>query len=126
MQKTVSLLTVEAECYPVSEMAIKVLYLRNLLENMGSMPAPNTQVYEDNTTCIKWGKHVIGRRELAKHIDICKHFAHETIQNHRMRLVKVDTSNQFADISTKPLQLQQFLYGPSRLSRVGCPSQGGL
>jgi hypothetical protein len=40
------------------------------------------------------GNHVICGRELAKHIDIHKH---ETIQNHKMRLVKVDTSNQLAD-----------------------------
>ncbi len=64
------------------------------------MPAPDTQVYEDNTTCID---HVIGKRERAKHIDICKHFAHETIHNRKMHLIKVDTSNQLADIFTKPL-----------------------
>jgi hypothetical protein len=55
---------------------------------------------EDNTACIEWGNHVIGGRERAKHIDIRKHFARETIQNRKMRLVKVDTSNQLADILT--------------------------
>ncbi len=62
-------------------MAFEVLYLRNLLENMRFMPAPDTPVYEDNTACIEWGNHVIGGREQAKHIDLSKHFAHETIQN---------------------------------------------
>ena len=52
---------------------------------------------------------MIGGREQAKHIDIRKHFVHETIQNRKMRLIKVDTSSQLADIFTKPLQLQQFL-----------------
>ncbi len=52
---------------------------------------------------------MIGGRERAKRIDIRKYFAHETIQNRKMRLVKVDTSNQHADIFTKPLQLPQFL-----------------
>ncbi len=60
---------------------------------------------------------MIGGRKRAKHIDIRKHFAHETIQNRHMRLIKVDTSNsspifspsQLADIFTKPLQLPQFL-----------------
>ena len=93
-----------------------MLYLRNLLENIGFMQAPrrtrqwaDTPVYEDNTACIEWGNHVIGGRERAKHIDIRKHFAHETIQNRKLRLAKVDTSNQLADILPKPLQLQQFL-----------------
>ncbi len=44
MQKTVSLSTAGAEYHSASEMAFEVLYLRNLLENMGFMPAPDTQV----------------------------------------------------------------------------------
>ncbi len=105
MQKTVSLSTAEAEYYSASEMAIEVLYPRNLLENMGFMPAPDTPVYEDNTACIEWENHVIGGRERAKHIEIRKHFVHETIQN----LVKIFTCSQLADVFTEPLPLLRFL-----------------
>ena len=66
-------------------------------------------MYEDNTACIEWGNHVIGGRERAKHIDIREHFAHEVIQRQEMRLIKVDTSLQLADIFTKPLPYPQFL-----------------
>ena len=66
-------------------------------------------MYEDNTACIEWGNHVIGGRERAKHIDIRKNFAHETIQNRQMRLIKEETSSQHADIFMKPLHLQQFI-----------------
>ena len=90
-------------------MAIEMLYLRNLLANMGFEQAPATPVCEDNAACIEWGNHVIGGRGRAKHIDIRKHFAHETIQNRQMRLIKAETSSQLADIFTKPLQLQQFI-----------------
>ena len=90
-------------------MAIKALYLRNLLANMGFEQALDTPVHEDNAGCIEWGNHVIGGREQAKHIDIRKHFAQTTIQNRQMRLIKVETSSQLADIFTKPLQLQQFI-----------------
>ena len=108
MQKSVSLSTAEAEYYAASEMAIEVMYLHSLLANMGFAEQPNTPVYEDNTACIEWGNHVIGGRERAKHIDIRKHFAHEVIQNQEMRLIKVDTSLQLADIFTKPLPYPQF------------------
>ena len=90
-------------------MAIEVLYLCNLLENMGFEQAPDTPVYEDNVACIEWGNHVIGGRERAKHIYIRTHFAHKTIQNRQMRLIKVETSSQLADIFTKQPQLQQFI-----------------
>ena len=116
MQKSVSLSTAEAEYYAASEMAIKVLYLHNLLANMGFAEQPNTPVYEDNTACIKWGNHVIGGRERAKHIDIRKHFAHEVIQIQEMRLIKVDTSNQLADIFTKPLPYPELHSFPTRRS----------
>jgi hypothetical protein len=109
MQKTVALSTAEAEYYAASEMAIKVIYLRNLLENMASPQAPDTPVYEDNTACIEWGNHVIGGRECAKHIALSKHFVHETIQNRMMRMTKIDTSKQIADIFTKPLAYAQFI-----------------
>ena len=91
-------------------MAIEIIYLRNLLANMGFPEKPKTPVYEDNTACIEWGNHVIGGRERAKHIAIRKHLAHEVlIQRQEMRLVKVDTSLQLADIFTKPLPYPQFL-----------------
>ena len=44
------------------------------------------------------GQHAIGGRERAKHIDIRKHFAHDVIQNGEMRLIKVATKYQLADI----------------------------
>ena len=75
MQNTVLLSTAEAEYYSASEMAIEGLYLRNLLDNMGFMPAPDTLKYEVKTACIKWGNHVINGRErakAAKRIDIRK------------------------------------------------------
>jgi hypothetical protein len=111
MQKTISLSTAEAGYYAASEMAIEVIYLRILpgLENMGFPQAPYTPVYEDNTAFIEWGNHVIGGRERAKHIDLRKHFSHETIQNRMMRLIKIDTSKQLADIFTKPLAYAQFV-----------------
>jgi hypothetical protein len=86
MQKTISLLTDEAE-----------------------YGQPDTPVYEDNSTCIEWGNHVIGGRERAKHIDLSMHFAHKTIQNWMMLLIKIDISKQLADIFTKPLAYAQFI-----------------
>jgi len=108
MQKTTALSTAEAEYYSASTAATEVIYLRNLLENMGLAQKSPTPVYEDNTACIEWGNHVIGGRERAKHIDIRKHFAHEVVQNGQMRLIHVATEAQLADIFTKPLHFPQW------------------
>ncbi len=66
-------------------------------------------MYEDNTTRLEWGNNVIGGRERTKQIDIRKHFAHEVFRNGEMKLIKVSTTPQLADILTKGLHLPQFL-----------------
>ena len=66
-------------------------------------------MYEDKTACIEWGNNVISGRERAKHIDIPKHFAHEVIQIGHMKLIRVSTTSQLADILTKQLHFPQYL-----------------
>ena len=62
--------TFEAEHYSASPGAVEVIYLRQLLLDMGFGPTSPTPVYEDNTACIEWTNNVIGARERARHIDI--------------------------------------------------------
>jgi hypothetical protein len=108
MQKTVALSSAEAEHYSASEMAIEIIYLHTLLGNMQLHLSDYTPVFEDNTACIEWANHVVGGRERAKHIVIPKHFAHEAVQNGHMRLYKIATEFQFANILTQALQAHQF------------------
>jgi hypothetical protein len=108
MQKTVALSTAEAEYYSASEMAVETIYLRGLLLNMRLPEDDDTPIFEDNAACIEWANHVMGGRERAKHIDIRKHFAHEAVQNGHMRLHKIATEYQLADLLTKPLNRRQF------------------
>ena len=63
--------------------AVEVIYLRQLLRDMGFGPTSPTPVYKDNTACIQWTNNVIGGRERAKHIDIRKHFKALRTKLHR-------------------------------------------
>ena len=104
-------LLAEAEYFSASEMPIETIYLRD-----------NTVVFEDNTACIAWTNRVIGGREPAKRIDIRKHFAHEAVQkdqNGHMRLYKIPTEYQLADLLTKSLQRGQFERNLSSLVASG-------
>ena len=60
--------------------------------------------YEDNMACIEWTNTMIFGRERAKHIDIRKHFAHEAAQIGHLRLKRISTDDQLADVFTKGLQ----------------------
>jgi len=110
LQKTIALSTAEAEYYAASIGAVEAIYLRSLLTNMGFPPDGCTPLYEDNNACIEWANNIIGGRERAKHIDLRKHFAHEKIQEGYIRMVRVDTAAQLADVPvfTKSLQPLQF------------------
>ena len=70
----------------VSDISKDIIHVRSLLRSMGFAQLEATTVHEDNT---EWGNNIIGGRERAKHIDIRKHFAHETIKNGHMILKKV-------------------------------------
>ena len=114
MQKTTALLTAEAEYYSALTAATEIIYLHQLLTDLGFPQHKYTQIYEDNTACIEWGNIIIGCQERAKHINIKKHFAHEAIQNSHMHLIQVPTTDQLADILTKGLihcQLQACMSG---------------
>jgi len=108
LQKTIALSTAEAEYYAASVGASETIYLRRLLENMGFTERSWTPLYEDNNACIEWANNMIGGRERAKHIDLRKHFAHEKIQEGHIRMLRVDTSEQLADVFTKSLQPPTF------------------
>jgi hypothetical protein len=86
-----------------SEGEVQALYISGLLINMVLDPEGWTPIHEDNDACIEWGSNVIGGRERAKYADIQKHFAHEVVQNGYIRLVRVDTANQLADVFSQSL-----------------------
>jgi hypothetical protein len=108
LQKTIALFTAEAEYSSASRAAVEVIYILYLLRtgSMGFAPKSWTSIYEDNNACIEWSNYTIGGRERAKHIDIWKHFAHKAVQNGHLRMVRVSTSKQLADIFTKGLHAQ--------------------
>jgi hypothetical protein len=100
MQKTIVLSTAEAEYHSVSEMAIEMINLRNLLAKMGLPQEDYTDLFKDNTACIKWSNYVLGGRERAKYIDSSTHFAHEAVKNGHIWLYQILTEHQLADLLT--------------------------
>ena len=78
----VALSTAEAEFIAVSSMVQEVIYTRRLLEKLGFTQSDPTQIYEDNTTCIKWAGGAVGGSDRAKHIDLQEHFVHDIVGIH--------------------------------------------
>ena len=102
-QPVVALSVSEAEFISASSMLQEVVYLRNLLNNLGFPQPGATTVFADNKTCIAWSEGSVGGSERAKHIDLRIHFVHDAVKAGVVSLQKIDTSLNAADILTKPV-----------------------
>ena len=68
-----------------------------------------TPIGEDNRTCIAWGKGAVGGSDRAKHIDLRRHFVHDAVKDGILTLHAVSSSDNIADLLTKPLAEPVFL-----------------
>ena len=102
-QSTVALSTAEAEFVAASSLVQEVIYLRKLLTNMGFPQTEPTVIFEDNECCVAWSEGSVGGSERAKHIDLRKHFVHDAVQAKILKLQKIDSKNNAADLLTKAL-----------------------
>jgi hypothetical protein len=100
-QATVAASTVEAEYVAVSEAAREAMWLRGLLEELGSRQPP-TRLWCDNQGSISLSKKP-STHQRTKHIDIKHHLIRELVERGVIELEYVATSLQDADILTKPL-----------------------
>ena len=66
-------------------------------------------IYCDNTSAINISKNLVMHSK-TKHITIKYHFLRELVQEKEVRLEFLNTKEQIADIFTKPLPKDAFLY----------------
>jgi len=99
-QSTVTLSSTEAEYIALSNCAQEAKFLQMLISELGFKTVRPGIIYEDNMGAIYLSKndHVSAR---TKHIDIRHHFLRELQDQGDIEVVKIDTSENPADISTK-------------------------
>lgn len=98
-QPMVTLSTTEAEFIVAAHGACQTVWLRRVLEKLGSKPEGQTVIYSDNNSAIKLSKNSVlhGRN---KHIDMSFHFL-------VIELVHCCSQDQVADIMTKALKVER-------------------
>ncbi|KAJ3532326.1 hypothetical protein NM688_g7442 [Phlebia brevispora] len=101
-QPTVALSSMEAEYMAMSHAAREVLWLRNLLTELGIVQKSGTPVNVDNQGAIAYSKlNVFHGR--SKHIDIRHHFIRDCIEANEVKVIYCATNDNIADLFTKPL-----------------------
>ena len=99
-QATIALSSAEAELYAINTGATEALHLRNLLIELLNVSKVNIKIHTDSSS----GKSMatrIGSSRKAKHIDLKHLFIQQLIQHDYVRLIKIHTNDNPADIFTK-------------------------
>ena len=107
LQKRKALSTAEAEYRAATIAAKDILWLRNLLHELGRDQREATVMMEDNAACIKMIENpVVSSRN--KYIELDCHFVRDHHKLGHVRIKKVATADQTADILTKRLPRESF------------------
>ena len=100
-QKTVALSSTEAEYMSLSDTSRQIIWFRNLFSELGVQLAP-IPLFGDNQGSIFLASNPVQEKRL-KHIDLCYHFIHDTIQMHQVELYFIEGVQNPADMFTKNL-----------------------
>ena len=99
-QDNVTLSSTEAEYVAACTCAVRLVWMRRLMQKLGFPQNDPTVIFDDNTGAIDLAEApAIGAR--SKHIDVKYHKIRELIRDNIVRLVHCRTENMWADVMTK-------------------------
>jgi transposase InsO family protein len=119
-QNTIALSTTEAEYVSAASCCSQVLWIRNQLEDF-SLRYTNIQILCDNTSAINLSKNPI-QHSRSKHIEIKHHFLRDHVNKKDVELNFIETDNQLADIFTKPMVEDRFMFIKEKLHIIKNPN----
>ncbi|KAD6455043.1 hypothetical protein E3N88_09749 [Mikania micrantha] len=113
-QGVVALSTTEAEYISAAACACQAIWLRKMMGDLMHEQQLATTIFCDNRSAIFLNKNQ-GFHSRTKHISIKYHFIRTLTDEGQVKLNSVATHEQIADILTKALGAEQFLYLRERL-----------
>ena len=116
-QKTHVLSTTEAELTTAVECTKEIMYLRNLMNEIGYAQLTPTTLYADNKSLITLATQYSGSQKRVKHYLSKINFMIEQVNNGIMHLEYLQSQNQTADTLSKPLGPSSFI--PFRNEQMG-------
>ena len=119
-QDSVSLSTAEAEYIAAATCCTQVLWMRQMLSDLGVPTKDPTPILCDNTSAIHISKNPV-QHSRTKHVAIRYHFLKDKVADGEVKLEYVPTTEQVADIFTKPLPKEVFEYLRKKLGVTHSP-----
>ena len=107
-QLCTTLSSAEAEFVAASVCGQEVIYLRNLLRDLGYSQTSPTKIFEDNAACIMMADNP-AHPDKARHIDTRRWFLRDMVRDKVLKLIKCAGTQNVADAFTKSLPGPSFL-----------------
>lgn len=120
LQKPVAQSTSEAEYYAAGHASREIVWLRELLNQLGFQQSLPTSLMCDNNSTIMMVLNPVFH-ERTKHIGIKYHFIRQQHLAKNIEMVSVPTDDELADILTKPLGAIKFRINRSRIGVLPVP-----
>lgn len=108
-QSTIARSSAEAEYRAMAAAAAEITWIVRLLQELGLNNLLPVELRCDNISAIHIGKNPV-QHERTKHIEINIHFTRDKVLEGLLELSYVPTSEQVADVFTKPLASPQHNY----------------
>ncbi|UYV61655.1 hypothetical protein LAZ67_1005777 [Cordylochernes scorpioides] len=108
-QPIIALSTTESEYIAACSAAKELIWIRRLLQGIGCDITKETELYIDNQAAIKLVENPVFHKR-TKHIDVRYHFIRSKHEEGELKVHHVCSSEQLADIMTKPLPGNKFHY----------------
>jgi Reverse transcriptase (RNA-dependent DNA polymerase) len=106
-QNVVSLSSAESEFRGMAKAICELLWLRKLLTELGFEPKSEMQLFCDNKASIDMAHNPV-QHERTKHVEIDRHFVKEKLETKIISMPFVRSTEQLADILTKPVMSKIF------------------
>lgn len=101
-QKSLARSSTEAECRAIAATTAEIMWVENLLSELGVRLAHTPVIYCDNLSATHLSANPVFHSKI-KHLALAFHFIREQVQNGKLRVTHVPTGDQLADFLTKPL-----------------------
>ena len=108
LQNVVALSTTEAEYIALTSAVKESKWLLGLVSEFG-VEQKSVAVHCDNSGALCLARHQMFH-ERSKHIDVRLHFIRDEVESGRVKVIKIDTAHNPADMLTKPLSKDKFDY----------------
>ncbi|PKU70617.1 Retrovirus-related Pol polyprotein from transposon TNT 1-94 [Dendrobium catenatum] len=113
-QSTIARSSTEAEYRALAAAAADLIWIRQLLHELGCPQNNPTKLFCDNTSAIALANNPVFHAR-TKHIEVDCHYIRECIKNNSIQVHHISTKDQIADIFTKALSIVRFRHLANKL-----------